>query len=134
MLQYKKKGFLLRFTLFVYLTTSKICLFRSITTYNIEFQITFNKLVNTGSTFSNDLPLVIYWHGIEDTYPYFATSQQSAAQAHILDISILISQLEDEACTLNQLTASPTYYSNTSRRKSYSVNTINLGYSSYPSE
>ena len=52
--QYKEKRFVLRFTLFFYLTTSKIFIFRSITTNNADFQITFNKLANTRSTLFSD--------------------------------------------------------------------------------
>ena len=35
--QYKEKRFVLRFTFFVHLTTSKISIFRSITAYNMDF-------------------------------------------------------------------------------------------------
>lgn len=35
--KYKEKGFVLRFTLFVHLTTSKVSAFQSITAYNADF-------------------------------------------------------------------------------------------------
>lgn len=65
---------MLRFTFFVHLTTSKISALSSITVYNMDFQITFDKLANTGSTFFSDLKLVAYLYGIKDTYLDFATS------------------------------------------------------------
>ena len=52
LLQYKKKVFILRFILFVYLITLKVSIFQYITTsYNANFQITLDKLANIGSTF-----------------------------------------------------------------------------------
>ena len=41
---------MLRFTLFVHLTISKVSIFQSITAYNMDFQITLDKLANTKST------------------------------------------------------------------------------------
>lgn len=43
-------GFVLRFTLLIYLTTSKIFVFRSIIFSNADFQITFDKIAKTGFT------------------------------------------------------------------------------------
>ncbi len=134
--QYKEKGFVLRFTLFVHFTTSKVSVFRSITTYNADFQITLDKLANTGSTLPSDLQLAVYLHRIEDTYPDFAASQQSAARTKVPDISAVMAELEDGARTSNEPTALPARSSNASWGKSYgrrNGNTRNQGYGSYPS-
>ena len=133
--QYKEKRFVLRFTLFVHLTISKVSIFRSITAYNADFQITLDKLANTGSTLPSDLQLAAYLHGIEDTYPDFAASQRSAARAHVPDISAVMAELEDEARTPNEPTALPARSSNASRGKSYgrgNGSTRNRGRGSYP--
>ena len=70
---------MLRFTLFVSLTTFKISLFRFIATYNMNFKITLDKLANTRSIFPSNLQLAAYLYGIEDTYPNFIASQQLVA-------------------------------------------------------
>ena len=127
---------MLRFTLFVHLTTSKVSVFRSITAYNANFQITLDKLANTGETLPSDLQLAAYLHGIEDTYPDFAASQQSAARTEVPGISAVMAELEDEARTLNEPTALPARSSNASRGRNYSRgngNTRNRGRGSYPS-
>lgn len=48
-------------------------MFWSITTYDIDFQITLDKLVNTRLTLSSNLQLGTYLYGIENIYPDFAT-------------------------------------------------------------
>ncbi len=53
--QYKEKRFVLRFTLFVHLTTSKVSSFRSITAYNADFQITLDKFRSLGDSIPDDL-------------------------------------------------------------------------------
>ena len=44
----------------------------------MDFQITLDKLANTKLTLPFNLQLAGYLHGIEDIYPDFATSKQSA--------------------------------------------------------
>ena len=124
--QYKKKRFVLRFTFFVHLTTFKVSIFRSITAYNTDFQITFDKLANTGSTHLFDLQLAAYLHGIEDTYPDFAASQRLAARALVPNISAIIAELEDKARTPNKPIALPARFSNASWRKSYGQENRNM--------
>ena len=46
--QFKEKGFILRFTLFTYLVTTKLASFKSITAYNVDFQVTIDKLSSSG--------------------------------------------------------------------------------------
>lgn len=59
--QYKKKDFVLRFTLFVYLITSKIATFRSITAYNADFQIIPDKLTDSRNSLPDELKLAVYF-------------------------------------------------------------------------
>ena len=73
-LQYKKKGFVLRFTLFTHLVTIKAASFKSITAYNADFQITVNKLSSSGENLPADLRLAAHFHRIETTYPDFAAA------------------------------------------------------------
>ncbi len=122
---------MLRFTLFVHLTTSKISVFSSITAYNADFQITLDKLANTGLTLFSDIQLTAYLHRIKNTYPDFATSQQSAVQTKVPDILEVIAELKDEARTSNKYTTLPARFSNTSRGKNYgrgNGNTRNQGH------
>lgn len=70
--QYKEKRFILRFTLFIHLVTIKVSLFKSITAYNANFQITINKLFSSSENLPIDLQLVACFHKIEATYPNFA--------------------------------------------------------------
>lgn len=110
---------MLRFTLFVHLTTSKVSLFHFIITYNADFQITFDKLANTRSTLIFDFQLAAYLHKIKDTYLIVVASQKLTARVYVPDISAVMAELEDEVCTSNEPTALPIYSSNTSRKKSY---------------
>lgn len=135
MSQYKKKGFVLRFIFFVYLTTFKVSIFRSIITYNTGFQITFDKLANTRSTLPNNIQLTAYLYRIEDIYPDIAVSQRLAVRDYVPDISAVIADLEDKACTPNEPTVLRTHCLNASRRNSYSQgnrNIRNRGLDSYP--
>ena len=110
---------MLRFTLFVYLTTFKVSVFRFITAYNANFQITLDKLAKTRNTLLSNFQLVVYLYGIKDTYPDFAASQQSAAQANVPNISAVMAELEDKAQSLNKPTVLPVCSLNASRRRSY---------------
>lgn len=126
----------MRFTLFVHLSTSKVSIFRSISAYNANFQITLDKLANNGQNLPSDLQPAAYLHKIEDTYPNFAVSQQLAARAKVPTISAVMAELKDEAQTSNKSTALPTHSSNASWRRSYSrgnKNTRNQGPGSYSS-
>lgn len=53
--QYKEEEFVLWFTLFVYLITSKVSFFRSITKYNADFKITLDKHQSSGDSIPDDL-------------------------------------------------------------------------------
>ena len=72
--QYKKKGFVLCFTLFTYLVTTKVATFKTIIAYNADFKITIDKLSSSGKNLSADLQLAAYLHGIEVIYPDFAAA------------------------------------------------------------
>lgn len=94
--QYKEKGFVLRFTLFIHLVTTKVASFKSITAYNADFQITIDKLSSSGENLPADLRLAAYLHGIEATYPDFAAAQRSSARSKIPELSTVMAELEDE--------------------------------------
>lgn len=111
---------MLRITLFVHLTTSKISIFRSITAYNTNFQTALNKLANTRSTLPSNFQLAIYLYSIEDTYFDFATFHWAVTQAKIPDISIVIAELTDKAHTLNKPTNLLIHSLNISQKKNYS--------------
>ena len=81
--QYKEKGFVLRFTLFTHLVTTKVATFKTITAYNADFKITIDKLSSSGENLPADLRLAAYLHGIEVTYPDFAAAQRSSARTKI---------------------------------------------------
>ncbi len=103
--QYKEKGFVLWFTLFVYLTTSKVSSFRSITESNADFQITLDKLQSSGDSIPDDLKLLAYLHGIKDTYPDFAAAHRSGGRTKVPAISIVMAELEDEGRKSSDATA-----------------------------
>ncbi len=84
--QYKKTGFVLRLTFFVYLTNSKVSVFQSITAYNTYFQITQETLVNDGWTLPSYLQLATYLYKIKNIYLDFTVSQQSAARTEVAEI------------------------------------------------
>ena len=94
--QYKEKRFVLCFTLFTYLVTIKVSLFKSITTYNADFQITINKLSNSGENLPADLRLAAYFHRIEATYSNFAAAQRLSTRSKIPKLSAVMAKLEDE--------------------------------------
>lgn len=71
-MQYKEKKFVFYFTLFIYLVTTKVFLFKSITIYNTNFQIRINKLSSLDKNLSIDLLLAAYFHRIKVIYFYFA--------------------------------------------------------------
>ncbi len=77
--QYRKKKFVLRFTLFVHHIPSKVSSLRSINEYNADFQITLNKLQSSGAFIPDDLILAAYLHKIEDTHSDFDAPHRSAA-------------------------------------------------------
>ncbi len=104
-IQYKEKWFVLQFTLFVHLNTSRVSSFRSITEYNADFQITLDKLRSSGDSIPDDLKLAAYLHGIEDTYPDFAAAHRSAARTKVPAVSSVISELEDEGRKSSDATA-----------------------------
>lgn len=87
---------LLRFTLYIYLITSKISVFQLITAYNMDFQITLNKLTNTSLTQSSDFQLAAYLHKIDDTYLDITVSKRSAIQTKILAILEVMAELKDK--------------------------------------
>ena len=94
--QYKEKGFVLRFTLFTHLVTTKVATFKTITAYNADFKITIDKLSSSGENLPADLRLAAYLHGIEVTYPDFAAAQRSSARTKIPELSAVMAELEDE--------------------------------------
>ena len=133
--QYKNKRFVLRFIFFIHLSTSKVSVFRFITTYNEDFQIILDKLANTGNTLFFDLQLAVYLHGIKDIYLNFAALYWSVAQANVQNISAIIVELEDKAWSPNELTLIPARSLYASWEKSYNrgnKNTRNWEYGSYP--
>ncbi len=103
--QYKEKEFVLRFTLFIHLITSKVSSFRSITDYNADFQITLDKLRSWGDSIPDDLKLAAYLHGIEDTYPDFAAAHRSVARTKVLALSSVMAELDDEGRKSSDATA-----------------------------
>lgn len=58
--QYKEKDFVLYFTLFTYLVTTKVATFKTIIAYNANFYITINKLSSSGENLPTDLQLAAY--------------------------------------------------------------------------
>ncbi len=94
--QYKEKDFVLWFTLFTHLVTTKVEVFKSITAYNADFQITMDKLSSLGETLPTNLKPAAYLHGIKDTYPDFTANNRSAPCIKVLEISTVIAELEDE--------------------------------------
>ena len=72
-------------------------MFRLITAYSADFQITLNKLASTGSSLPSDLQLAAYLHGIENTYSDFAASQRSATRTSVPVLSGIMAELEDKA-------------------------------------
>lgn len=78
-IQYKKKGFILCFTLFTYLLTTKVAIFKTIIAYNANFKITINKLSSSSKNLPVNFQLAAYLHRIKVTYPDFATAQQFSA-------------------------------------------------------
>lgn len=63
-MQYKEKKFVFYFTLFIYLVTTKVFLFK----YNTNFQIRINKLSSLDKNLSVDLLLAEYFHRIKAIY------------------------------------------------------------------
>ena len=94
--QYKEKGFVLCFTLFTHLVTTKVSSFKLITIYNADFQITINKLSGLDENLLADLRLAAYLHGIETTYPDFAAAQKSSAKSKIPKLLAVMAELEDK--------------------------------------
>ena len=94
--QYKEKGFVLRFTLFTHLVTTKVSSFKSITTYNADFQITIDKLSGSGKNLPADLRLAAYFHEIKSTYPDFAAAQRLSARSKILKLLTVMAELKDK--------------------------------------
>ncbi len=103
--QYKEKRFVLHFTLFVHLITSKVSSFRSITAYNADFQITFDKLRILDDSIPDDLKLIAYLHEIEDTYLNFAAAHRSATQTKVPAVSSMMAELKDEGRKSSDATA-----------------------------
>lgn len=87
---------MLRFPLFVHLITSKVSGFKTIKVYYANFQITLDKLRSSRDTLPDNLKLAAYLHGIEESYPDFASANRSVARTKILIISDVMSELEDE--------------------------------------
>lgn len=94
--QYKENGFVLRFTLFVHLTTSTIATFRSITEDNTDFQIILDQLRSSAESLPDGLQPAACLHGIESGYSEFASAHGSAARTNILVVSYVIEELEYE--------------------------------------
>lgn len=111
---------MLRFTLFIRLTNSKVSVFQSISTYNTDFQIVLNKLANSRSILLSRLQLAVYLHDIEDTYSDFATFQRSATWANSPNILVVMAKLEDKTYIYNKPTKLPACSSNSTQGKEYS--------------
>lgn len=94
--QYKEKDFILCFTLFTHLVTTKVATFKTITAYNANFKITINKLFSSGKNLLANLQLEAYLHRIKITYSKFATAQQSSAKTKIPKLSVVIAELEEK--------------------------------------
>ena len=77
--RYKEKSFVLQFTFFIHLVTTKVEAFKFITGYNADFQITMDKLSSSEETLPTDLKLAAYLHEIEGIYLNFAAANKSAA-------------------------------------------------------
>lgn len=85
---------MLRFTLFIHLTTSKVSVFWSITAYNTDLQITLDKFANTESTLPFNFQLATYLYEIKNTYLDFAISQQSTVWTNVLDVLAVMAELK----------------------------------------
>ena len=94
--QYKEKRFVLSFTLFTHLVTTKAASFKSINAYNADFQIIVDKLSSLGRNLPANLRLAAYIHGIETTHPNSAATQRSSARTKIPELSKVMVELEDE--------------------------------------
>ena len=116
--QYKEKSFVLRFTLFNHLVSTRVASFKSITAYNADFQITIDKITSSDDTLPADLRLAAYLHGIKAAYPDFAVAQRSSAQSKIPELSTVMAELEDEARQARAIesTALPTQSKDNTKR------------------
>ena len=94
--QYKEKEFVFCFTLFTHLVITKVSLFKSITTYNANFQITIDKLSGFYENLPADLQLAAYFHKIKAIHPDFAATQRLSARSKILKLSAVIAELKDK--------------------------------------
>lgn len=65
-------------------------------TYNVDFQITLNKLTNSKETFSDNLKLAFFSYRMEETYSSFSVEHQSAVCIRILTPLDMVTELEDE--------------------------------------
>lgn len=82
--------------LFTYLMTTKIDLFKSITAFNTNFQITVNKSSTLDKILPAKLRLIVYFHRIETKYPNFTNAQKLLALTNTLKLSKIIAKLEKE--------------------------------------
>lgn len=64
--------------------------------YNADFQITIDKLSNSGENLLTNLRLAAYLHGIETTYSNIVAVQKSSTQTKISKLSMVMAELEDE--------------------------------------
>lgn len=95
-LQYNEKRFVLWFTLFTYLVTTKVAWFELITVYNTNFQIRAYKLSISGENQSTNLTLAAYFHRIKTIDLNFATTQKPLAQTKILKMSKVMAKLKNK--------------------------------------
>ncbi len=71
----------------------------------MDFQITLDKLRNSGDFIPDDQKLAAYLHGIEDTYPDFAAVHRSAARTKAPAVYSVMAELKDEGQKSNDATA-----------------------------
>ena len=122
-IQYKKKGFVLCFTLFTHLVTTKVAIFKIIAAYNADFKITIDKLSSSDENLSTDLQLAAYLHRIEVIYPDFVAAQQFSAWTKIPELLTVIAELNDEGRQARavELTALSTQLNDNKKRHNYGL-------------
>lgn len=95
-MQYNMKSFVFQLSLFIYLVTTKLGIFMSITEYNPDFQIIMNKLSSLGENLPTDLKPASYLQGIKVIYPNFTTAYRSATFTKVLEIWEIMVEEEDD--------------------------------------
>lgn len=85
------------------LTIYKVLVFCFIITYNKTIEISVDKLANIRNILLSIFQLAFYLYRIKDIYFDFATLEQSAIQANIPNIIVVMTELKEKTCILISL-------------------------------